>query len=148
MDFSTDYIHQLGKRSECVLDSVVNLVGCVSLSSLRKEDLLLARNEDLSGTILSLVSVLRDCASVFRSSTVTIETLINDKISNQNKVMKLQEELIALKNEQLKSVSNTSNSKRTEEPLAESEHRPREEERQNNIIIFGMPENEEDSLSF
>ena len=145
MDFSTDCIYQLMKRSESVLESVVSLSGCESISSLRKENLVLVDKEDLSGTILSLVSVLRDCGSVFRSSSVTIESLKNDKLSNQSEIMTLQKELLTMKNEKLKVVSNQLNFNLKEKPAATSE--PGNDERQKNIILFGMTENEEQSLS-
>ena len=100
MDFSNDNIYQLETRSEDAIDSVLNLAGCSSLSSLSQESFISAKSEDLSVAILSLATALKDCITAVRSSSAAVETLKNDKISCQSKVLKLQEELITMKNEQ------------------------------------------------
>jgi hypothetical protein len=145
MDFSNDYIYQLEKRSEDVIVSVLNLAGCSSqissLSSLSQESFISAKSEDLSVAILSLATALKDCITAGKSSSAAVETLKNDKISCHSKVLKLQEELITMNNEQLKLKTVTD---LVQLNLKDSD---KNEERHKNVILFGMTENEGESLS-
>ena len=98
MDFNTDYIYQLEKKSGTVLKSIFNVADCTTLSSLNKENLLSTEPDDLSSGIFSLVAVLDDLIKVALLAASTIEKMKNDQISNHGTVVKLQEELLENKN--------------------------------------------------
>ena len=140
MDFNTDYIYQLEKKSGTVLKSIFNVADCTTLSFLNKENLLSTEPDDLSSGIFSLVAVLDDLMKVALLAASTIEKMKNDQISNQGTVVKLQEELLENKNEKLRSIQSTKQRKSN----AVFTTFVREEERQKNVILFGLTEREAD----
>ena len=71
---------------------------------MNKENLPSTKPDDLSSGIFLLVTVLDNCMKVAMFAASAIEKVKNDQISNQGKVVKLQDGLLENKNEKLRSI--------------------------------------------
>ena len=140
MDFCFNDFYQLERKGERILRSVLKIVGSNSLSSLTEQDIRRAYQDGLSNIVLSLVDVAVSSMDVLRSAAVKMEKYKSDQILSQQAVIKLQEELI-----RKQSSSESVDSRLTSEQLKEElpsvvKSVVRENERQKQVVLFGVPE--------
>ena len=147
MDFSLNQIYELDSKCQKVLRSVLKLSRSSSLSCISEENIRKADKEDLSNVILSLVDVTESSVSILRSAAVSMEQLCSEKVKNQGKIIKLQNELIQ-KQETLSSVRTESGS--SSQQVMKNNIKSaiksvvQENERQQEIILFGVSEDTSD----
>ena len=147
MDFSLNQIYELDSKCQKVLRSVLKLSRSSSLSCISEENIRKADKEDLSNVILSLVDVTESSVNILRSAAVSMEQLCSEKVKNQGKIIKLQNELIQ-KQETLSSVRTESGS--SSQQVMKNNIKSaiksvvQENERQQEIILFGVSEDTSD----
>ena len=147
MDFSLNQIYELDSKCQKVLRSVLKLSRSSSLSCISEENIRKADKEDLSNVILSLVDVTESSVNILRTAAVSMEQLCSEKVKNQGKIIKLQNELIQ-KQETLSSVRTESGS--SSQQVMKNNIKSaiksvvQENERQQEIILFGVSEDTSD----
>ena len=136
-------IYELDSKSQKVLRSVLKLSKSSSLSCVNEENLRKADKEDLSNLILSLVDVTENGLNILKSAAVTMEQLRSEKLSNQDSIIKLQNELVQ-KQEQLTLTGTNSNSNEQQRSNIKSAIKSvvQETERQQQVILFGVSEDD------
>ena len=143
MDFSLNQIYELDSKCQKVLRSVLKLSRSSSLSCISEENIRKADKEDLSNVILSLVDVTESSVNILKSAAVSVEQLCSEKVINQEKIIKLQNELIQ-KQETLSSVGTESgiSSQQVMKNNIKSAIKSvvQENERQQEIMLFGVSE--------
>ena len=147
MDFSLNQIYELDSKCQKVLRSVLKLSRSSSLSCISEENIRKADKEDLSNVILSLVDVTESSVNILKSAAVSMEQLCSEKVINQGKIIKLQNELIQ-KQETLSSIGTESSS--SSEQVMKNNIKSaiksvvQENERQQEIMLFGVSEDASD----
>ena len=147
MDFSLNQIYELDSKCQKVLRSVLKLSRSSSLSCISEENIRKADKEDLSNVILSLVDVTENSVNFLKSAAVSMEQLCSERVINQGKIIKLQNELIQ-KQETLSSVGTESSS--SSEQVMKNNIKSaiksvvQENERQQEIMLFGVSEDTSD----
>ena len=138
MNLRINDFYSLERKCEEVLRSVLQMAGNTTLT---EQDIMKAEKDTLSVMILSLVDVAENSLKVLRSAAKDMETLRSDQISSQERIMKLQEKLIC-KHEELKSVQFDSKSgpQQGEKVEAIVKSVVDESERQRQVVLFGVPE--------
>ena len=111
-------------------------LSCIDEDNIRKAD-----KEDLSNLILSLVDATENSANLLKSAAVTMEQLRSEKLSNQDNIIKLQNELVQ-KQAQLTSARTNSSSNEQQriniKSAIKSVVQELETEREQQAIIFGV----------
>ena len=143
MDFSLNRIYELDSKCQKVLRSVLKLSKSSSLSCIDEDNIRKADKEDLSNLILSLVDATENSANLLKSAAVTMEQLRSEKLSNQDNIIKLQNELVQ-KQAQLTSARTNSSSNEQQRINIKSAIKSvvQETEREQQAIIFGVSEND------
>ena len=162
-EFTLAALHQLEEEYQTIFDSVVETAKCKSISDVANARGALTKptKDSLAALIQNMTNVLSRSKNLLRSAAVTFDKLKNEQISNQNSMLKLQNELLDCKSEQLSAVETTvkseiksfsdivqQNSNKTITPAklkTAVESVVQKEDRSRNLMIFGLEEEEDGS---
>ena len=103
MQFSLDNLYNLEKDLSSVFGSVFGS----DEGDLSKAAIMRKNKDVLANLVLCVAGVLDKSKNVLRSAAVNIEELKSDQIHNQKRLIKLQDELILSKGEQVEAVQTT-----------------------------------------
>ena len=103
MDFSLESLYSVERD----VDSVFGAVFGVNWSDVSKSTVTKLDKGTLSNLVLSAVSVLGRSKGILRSAAVCVEGLKQDQIENQKTLLKIQDDLLKSKTEQVEAVQKT-----------------------------------------
>ena len=103
MDFSLDVLYKM----ENDVDSVLRSVFGADWENVNRSTVMKSDKGTLANLVMSVVGVLGTTKCTLRSAAVTMEQLKSEQIGNQKTLLKLQNELIQSKDEQVKAVQTT-----------------------------------------
>ena len=104
MTFSVDSLYNLEEDVSSVLNTVIEAAKCNKVKDLDKAHLNRCNKDALVNLVLDLVKTLESSSVVLRGASAKIDDLKTDQIENQKCVMRLQDEVIKSKEEQVEEV--------------------------------------------
>ena len=109
MDFSVREIHSLEDEFRTTADKLLELTRCKKLEEVTRDPLMSNKctKDKLADIVLNLVGLVSKSRDVLRSAAGKLDEQKNDQISNQKQLLKLQEDLISSKKDQLGAVATT-----------------------------------------
>ncbi len=105
MDYSLERLYDLEKDLDKILQNIKGTIKVNNVDQLSQSVLMKQTKDILVGFVKDLANVSRSCKSVLQSAAAKIDELKSDQVSNQKKLIEMQDKLINSKNEQLSEVT-------------------------------------------